>query len=188
MLTKIKAVCESCTLCPLGKRVPNVKGKTFNPRLLSNMVESKFVVMGQNPGYNECIKREPFVGQAGTNFDKEIAKYGLSRKDFYITNVLHCYTDKNRPPKKSELSACKTIVNMELDYLKPKLIITLGAFAFRYFFPKETYKTSLGKILKHNTYGNVFPIYHPSGMNLANPDRRKKFEEDIAKLAGIVND
>jgi len=186
MLSKLKTLCESCILCSLGQKTPLVKGKTFNPRLLSNMVESKFVIMGQNPGYNECIKREPFVGQAGSNFDKEIAKHGLSRKDFYITNVLHCYTDKNRPPKKNELSACKTIVNMELDYLKPKLIITLGAFAFRYFFPKEMYKTSLGKTLKHRIYGSIFPVYHPSGMNLANPDRRKKFEDDIAKLAEIM--
>ena len=78
------------------------------------------------------------------------------------------------------------ILVMDKDYLKPKLIITLGAFAFRYFFPKETYKASLGKTLKHKIYGSIFPVYHPSGMNLANPDRRKKFEDDIAKLAKIM--
>lgn len=117
---------------------------------------------------------------------------------FYITNVLHCYTEKNRSPKKSELSACKSIVDLELKYLQPKLIITLGSFAFKYFFPHATYKTSLGKVstktdLLLTNDGNfrsvnIFPIYHPSGMNLANPERRRKFEEDIAELAKLIKD
>jgi uracil-DNA glycosylase len=79
---------------------------------------------------------------------------------------------------------------MELVFLKPKLIVTLGKFAFSRFCPGARYSDSLGSIQKtkinQRTY-NIFPIYHPSGMNLSMEVRRKKFEKDIALLCKLIN-
>jgi DNA polymerase len=153
------------------------------------MIKSKYVVMGQNPGYNECMQDEPFVGQAGKTFNIEIDKHGLKREMFYITNIVHCHTDKNRAPLGSEILACRPLVQMELMHLKPRLIITLGKFAFKALCPGENYAASLGKIKKTMLAGterNVFPIYHPSGMNLSIQKRRDKFEQDIALLCKLI--
>jgi DNA polymerase len=155
------------------------------------MVKSRFVVIGQNPGYNECRQGEPFVGKAGENFDKELAKHGLLRDTFYITNILHCYTPKNRPPTTSELLLCRPIIEMEISYLKPRLIVTLGKFAFRIMCPGHNYSSSLGKLLVSSRIGGVnmvLPIYHPSGQNLAIKVRREKFEADVATLAKYVKE
>lgn len=184
MLEKLHSFCNQCNLCPLGAQV--VPGAP-RPQVFSNMVESRYVVVGQNPGKNECVAQTPFVGGAGKNFDKELAKHGLSREMFYITNVLHCYTPGNRAPTSAELNACRPLFQKELGYLKPKLIITLGKFAFQSLCGKsETYKDSLGKVTSSLDGLPVFPIYHPSGMNLANSERRAKFESDVAELALLI--
>lgn len=190
MLDQLKNLCDNCTLCRLGREEPEVKGKKIDPHVFSNMSPSRYAVYGQNPGFNECVKDEPFVGQAGETFNKEIAKHDVSRDQFYISNVLHCYTPGNRSPLKEELQSCWPLVQMELVFLKPKLIITLGKFAFSTFCPGINYSGSLGSIQKtvinKRTY-NIFPIYHPSGMNLSMEVRRRKFEVDVKLLCKLVN-
>jgi uracil-DNA glycosylase family 4 len=159
------------------------------------MVKSKYVVIGQNPGFNECMQDEPFVGPAGKTFNNEIEKHGLKREAFYITNLVHCHTEKNRAPNKAELAACQSIVKMELMHLEPQLVITLGKFAFEAMCPGETYSTSLGVFKKSKFIAtgvgtgkilDVFPIYHPSGMNLAIKERKDKFEQHISGLCKII--
>lgn len=195
MLAELKNLCKSCTLCPLGRSQHTANNKTFDPHVFSNMVKSKYVVIGQNPGFNECLEDEPFVGQAGMTFNREIGKHGLEREMFYITNIVHCHTDKNRAPYKSEVAACSQLVKMELMHLKPRLVITLGKFAFQALCPDETYSTSLGIVKKSKMIAsgvgtgkilNVFPVYHPSGMNLSMKKRKDKFESDIALLCRLI--
>lgn len=187
MLEELQQFCNQCNLCPLGAQV--VPGASRS-QVFSNMVESRYVVVGQNPGKTECKLDTPFVGAAGKNFDKELAKHGFSREMFYITNVLHCYTPGNRAPTPAELSACRPLFEKELLHLQPKLVITLGKFAFQALCGKASnYQDSLGKIITRpfaEVILKIFPIYHPSGMNLANPERRAKFEQDIAALAGLI--
>lgn len=190
MLPILKQLCDSCTLCRLGRDLHEVKKQKIDPHVFSNMKMSRYVVMGQNPGFNECIKDEPFVGQAGKTFDVEIGKHGLTRDQFYITNILHCHTPGNRQPLSEELQSCRPLVQMELMLLQPKLVITLGKFAFNALCPKETYGESLGTV-KKTTFGgrklNVFPIYHPSGMNLSQKSRKIKFEKDVALMCKLIN-
>jgi uracil-DNA glycosylase len=190
MLQTLKQLCDNCTLCYLGRDLQEVRNQKIDPHVFSNMNMSRYVVIGQNPGFNECLKDEPFVGDAGQTFDAEIAKHGLTRKQFYITNILHCYTPKNRQPLPEELVACRPMVQMELAILNPNLIITLGKFAFNALCPEENYRESLGNVKKAMFGGkklNIFPIYHPSGMNLSQKTRKLKFEKDIALMCKLIN-
>ena len=124
-------------MCPLGRSQHTANNKTFNPHVFSNMQESKYVVISQNPGFNECMQGTTFVGQSGKTFDEALKRHGLSRDMFYITNTVKCHTDKNRTPKNSEIKACTPILKMEMSYLQPNLVITLGRIAFNRFCPKE---------------------------------------------------
>lgn len=191
MLTHLKSLCKNCSLCPLGKTQPTVNGKTLDPHVFSNMLGSKYVVIGQNPGFNECVQDEPFVGQASQTFNTEVEKHGLKRDMFYITNILHCYTENNRAPSSAELAACRPLVQMELMHLKPRLVITLGKFAFQALCPGGDYAASLGTIVKSDFIPtkelSVFPIFHPSGMNLSVKERKDKFEKHIALMCKLIS-
>lgn len=189
MLPQLKELCKNCTLCRLGREKHEIRGEKLDPHVFSNMIESKFVIIAQNPGYHECKKELPLVGQAGQKLDKELAKHDIDRSLFYITNTVHCHTPNNRSPLPEEFKACRSIISMELNYLQPELVITLGKPAFQALCPDENYSQSLGMIKKSKAMGrtiNVFPIYHPSGMNLAVKVRKQKFEEDIEKLCKLI--
>lgn len=189
MLDKLRELCQSCNLCRLGKIKPDVKGTIIDPHVFSNMNPSKYVIVAQNPGFNECVQDTPLIGQSGKTLNDELSKYGMSTSDFYVTNIVHCYTEGNRKPLPEEVNACHNIVAMEMRILRPKLVVALGALAFSTLCPKEPYTASLGSI-KKVTFGgislNVMPIYHPSGMNLAVPARKAQFQKDIKTLCGLV--
>lgn len=184
-LKQLKKACLSCTQCYIGQ----VKTNQVDPHVFSNMTTSSFFILGQNPGKNECLAEEPFMGSAGKNFFDEVAKYGLQRSDFYITNAVKCFTQKNRKPFKEELAACRRFFYQELEILRPKLIITLGAFSFNALQPKVLYKDHLGtlqEIMLNEQRYLLFPVYHPSPMNLCVKERREQFEYDINTMADII--
>jgi hypothetical protein len=71
MLIPLASTCMGCSMCELGLKVATRGKLGLDPHLLSNMNPQRFMVVGQNPGWNELRKREPFVGDSGENFDFE---------------------------------------------------------------------------------------------------------------------
>ena len=73
MLSDLKSVCGNCGMCDLGwSKAEN----DLDPHVFSNFDRSiplpKIIVVGQNPGYNEVVKGEPFVGAVINSFDRSI--------------------------------------------------------------------------------------------------------------------
>lgn len=192
MINALQFFCMNCRLCSIGCKLFGYDGEEHDPHVFSNMkYKSKFVVVGQNPGRDECKFGTPFIGAAGKNFDEEIEKNGLNRNDFYISNVVKCATrtsdgSGNRKPSNKEKETCSSIfLATELKILKPKLIITLGEPSFSFFCQNHVYRDRLGKITKSN-YGNIYAVYHPSPLNINDPSRRKIFNKQIKLLAKLI--
>lgn len=189
MMGGLQNFCMCCRMCSLGCSLVD---NEYDPHVFSNMKhESKFMVVGQNPGMNECKKGTPFIGAPGQNFDEELNKNGVDRSEFYITNIVKCFSRKqdgknNRKPtyKEKELCSSMFLVN-EIRILKPKLIITLGESSFSFLCPNCVYGESIGK-LSDSEYGKVFAIYHPSPMNINDPDRREIFDRHIELLCKLI--
>lgn len=186
MLRQLSQTCAACTMCELGAK-DAVRGTTIrDPHVLSNMNPKRFMVVGQNPGWTELEKCEPFVGAAGKNFDEELAKNGLSRQDFYICNTVRCFTQGNEKPTEHHIETCKPFLSMEISLIKPLLIVALGAVAFERLCPGVKFSDSLKKIVKNAAGQPVFAVYHPSPMNVNDPERRAAFNEQMAVLCGVV--
>jgi DNA polymerase len=187
MIYQIQRVVQTCSICELGRKPCEEHDSVFDPHVFSSIVPKKWMIVGQNPGYNECLKGIPFIGEAGQFFDKQLEKNGLKREDFYITNAVHCHTLHNDVPTQAHIQACSNILGLEIGILQPKLIITLGAVAFEAFCPALRMTPNLGQICfskKHNC--KVFPIYHPSPRNMTDLTRRKKFEKDFTLLCKLI--
>ena len=175
-------------MCELG-RANACKGDTCrDPHVLSNMnAASRFVVVGQGPGWEELKVGMPFVGQSGSNFDAELIKNGANRLQFYITNTIKCFVQGNAKPTATQVKRCKPFLEMELTIIKPKLVVTLGASAFGVLCPNINYQYSLGKISISEEFDiKVFAVLHPSPLNLADKSRRMEFGRQIAILAKLV--
>ena len=187
MLGKLEAVVRSCSLCNLGKQLCVEKNTEFDPHVFSTMNYSKWVVIGQNPGFNECLQGRPFIGDAGLFWDRCLKRFGVSREDFYISNIVKCHSIGNIIPTTDQCMSCAPFLHMELVILKPILVITLGAVAFKYLCPKQPYKTTLGTITSSSEFQvKVFPIYHPSPRNMSDPKRKEKFIKDVKLLCRLM--
>jgi len=186
MLRPLRDTCMACTMCELGRKDAEKGNILRDPHVLSNMSPSRYVVIGQNPGWDELEACEPFVGQAGRNFDKEIKKHGRSRSDFYITNMVKCWTKGNAKPSVDHCLACSPFLDIEIRILKPKIIITLGSVSFGMLCPGVKYNGALG-VLTESRFGMVYAVYHPSPMNINDRGRRVMFEEQIYKLCRLMD-
>jgi uracil-DNA glycosylase family 4 len=98
----------------------------FGPTLPSGYEDAEIMVIGRNPGSDELVGGEPFIGRAGKRLDKFLEEVGLTRRDCWITNVNKCYSENNRPPTVGEIHACSAYLKAEIEILKPKFIITFG--------------------------------------------------------------
>lgn len=188
MLEPMYRTCMACSMCSLGRRLVDRDGLGVmrDPHVFSNQNPTRFLVFGQNPGFNEVIKGEPFVGDSGNNFDVHLVANGLSRLDFYISNVVKCLTDKNARPEQKHIERCRPFVDMEVNLLRPLLIVALGGVAFEQFCPGKVFADGLGTITMSRYEVPVFAVYHPSPLNLEDAGRRVEFAKQMRLMCGLV--
>jgi DNA polymerase len=132
---------------------------------------AKVVLIGEAGGAEEEKAKRPFVGRAGKFLNSELAKFGLRREQFYITNVV-----KERcvgKPKADLIKKYLPILIMELKNIKPKIIVLLGKTA------SESVPRNLAKI--------YLEIPHPSAA-MRFPKQKEKFEKGIALLKDLIKD
>jgi DNA polymerase len=92
--------------------------------------------VGEQPGDQEDLQGRPFVGPAGQLFDRALEEAGIDRKKTYITNAVKHFKFNQRgkrrihqSPTAGEIKHYKWWLDRELGFVKPKLIVTLGASA-----------------------------------------------------------
>ncbi|HYR22974.1 MAG TPA: uracil-DNA glycosylase [Chthoniobacterales bacterium] len=118
-----------CTKCPnlASSRTQTVFG-VGNP-------DAEIMFVGEAPGADEDAQGEPFVGRAGQLLTKIIKAMGFAREEVYIANILKCRPDTpgskfgNRPPTPKEMQTCRPYLMEQIDIIKPKVLVALGAVA-----------------------------------------------------------
>lgn|GEM_PF-1925850 len=115
----------NCTLCPLhaGATTRCIWG-TGNPH-------AQIMIVGEAPGAEEDREGAPFVGAAGQVLNRALQAAGLRREDVWVTNVVRCRPEGNREPTVRETKACLGYLVEEIQQVKPKVIMALGATALR---------------------------------------------------------
>jgi DNA polymerase len=180
----LKKIIATCHKCPLGfTRLTPVFGEG-NPN-------AKLMFVGEAPGFQEDHQGIPFCGRSGKLLTKIINESGLLRTDVFISNIVKCHPMKDpsnpqkhsndRPPTSKELSTCKQYLDMQIDLIKPKVIVTLGASSSKTLLAT---KESIGN-LRGNLYTykaiKLIPTYHPAAL-LRNMNLKKFVDEDMKKI------
>ena len=187
MLQHLSTTCTACSMCELGLKPAIKNDESRDPHVLSNLNPTRFMLVGQNPGWDELRVREPFVGAAGANFDREIIKYGITREDFYICNTVRCFTSGNSKPSDKNIIRCSPFLQIEINLIKPKLVVALGAVAFSALCPGISFSDNLKKIVVSPVYDiPVFAIYHPSPLNFRDKSRLDIFQDQVRVLCALV--
>ncbi len=159
-----KNKCAECQKCPLHK--------TRTKMVFSDGIpNTKLMLIGEAPGYYEDQQGKPFVGRSGQLLDKIFESVGLTReKDIYICNTIKCRPPDNRNPLPEEKLACREYLDVQLETLKPKIILLCGAVAVQSMLPDITSGITKirGQWFNGPNGAKMMPIFHPSYL-LRNP-------------------
>ena len=146
---------------------------------------TELMFIGEAPGADEDEQGEPFVGRAGQLLTKIIEAMGLKREEVYIANVLKCRPPQNRPPLPDETANCLPYLQKQIEMIRPKVIVALGATALRTLLDIQIGITKMRG--NWYTYRDIpiMPTFHPAYL-LRNPPAKKEVWEDmkavVAKL------
>lgn len=171
----------SCTLCTRHASAPLVCVMGQGP------VPCDVMIVGEAPTIHRTDLTKPFSGNAGRLLDRILMDNGVSRDTLYITNVVHCAAPENESPSQAEIKACKEHLLKEIEEVKPKFIILLGAVAL---------KGVLGKGASGimDLHGNpiekdgitYLPAFHPAAA-LRDPKKEAPLRADLKKFFEIIN-
>ena len=148
---------------------------------------ARLVVLGEAPGAQEDESGLPFVGRSGQLLDLLLAEVGGDRAGTAVLNTLKCRPPGNRPPRPAESANCRPWTEQQLALAAPRLVVTLGLSATRWFLPKVALGAVRGQV--HEVAGlQVLPTYHPSAALRGGPqgEPRRLLREDLALAVRLV--
>jgi len=183
----LKNKVSHCMNCPLYR--------TKNHYVFgAGSVNASIMFIGEAPGANEDRIGKPFVGRAGKILDELLKSIDISREEVYIANILKCRPPQNRNPSSEEIAACVDYLNIQIDVIKPNILVPLGSFASKYIlkkydFPFQSISEVHGKIFQKNTiFGiiHIIPMFHPA-VATYNPQKKTVLLKDIKKLSDMLS-
>ncbi len=171
-------------------RCPHLASSRKNVVFGVGSIDAQLMFVGEAPGADEDEQGEPFVGKAGQLLTKIIQATGLSRTDVYIANILKCRPDTpgqsagNRKPTPEEMQTCIPYLHEQIDLIRPKVIVALGATAVEGLLGKTA---GITKLRGHwQTYRGtpLMPTYHPAYLlrNQAMSEKRRVWEDMLAVM------
>jgi len=180
-------------------KCPNLASSRKNVVFGVGSIEAQLMFVGEAPGADEDAQGEPFVGKAGQLLTKIIQTMSLQRGDVYIANILKCRPDTpgqsagNRKPTPEEMQTCIPYLHEQIDLIRPKVLVALGATAVEGLLGKTMGITRLRG--NWQTYRGIplMPTYHPAYLlrNQALSEKRRVWEDMLQvmeKLAMPISD
>ena len=158
-------------------------------------------LVGEMPGDREDRAGRVFVGPAGRELDNGLEAAGITRSDVYITNVVKHFKFEERGkrrihqrPTKGEVDACLPWLRAELDVVRPRALVLLGATAGKALLGSSfRLADARGKPIDSDLAPFVTATIHPSAILRAPDDearhaQREAFAEDLRAVAAYIAD
>ena len=193
-LDQLAEAAQACEGCPLhGPATQTVFGQ--------GPPDADVVLVGEQPGDKEDLAGEPFVGPAGQKLNEALEAAGIDRGRVYVTNAVKHFKFEPRgkfrlhkSPTAREVSACMPWLEAELDLIKPRAIVALGATAGKALFGSSFRITQQrGEPQSTRFAPNALATYHPSAILRTaqrDPDAGAQIEaylkEDLASIAKFL--
>ncbi|HET9282405.1 MAG TPA: uracil-DNA glycosylase [Candidatus Angelobacter sp.] len=141
-------------------------------------VNADLMFIGEGPGADEDAQGEPFVGRAGQLLNNMISAMGIKREDVYIANVVKCRPPGNRTPEKDECDTCSPFLMRQIDVIRPKVIVALGAVAAKNLLAVNDSMANLRGCWYEFKNSKLLVTYHPAYL-LRDPRQKKEAWKDL---------
>ena len=168
---------RGCTRCDLYKHATQT---VFG----EGPADAHMMLVGEQPGDQEDLAGRPFVGPAGKVLDAALEAAGIERSGVYITNAVKHF--KNEPrgkrrlhkkPDTSEIDICRFWLDNEIEIVRPRIVVALGATAARGLMRKSlTINANRGRLITLPSGLPGLITVHPSYLLRIEEERDKRRE------------
>ena len=147
--------------------------------------------VGEQPGDKEDLTGKPFVGPAGALLDKAMVAAGIDRDEAYVTNAVKHFNWEPRgkrrihkKPNAMHIAACRPWLDAEIEAIKPRVIVCLGATAAQALLGRSFKVTQRrGELIASDLAPYVMATVHPSSILRAVDE-----ESRHAEMARFIDD
>jgi uracil-DNA glycosylase len=179
-LRSLKEAAKDCRGCDLYR---NSTQTVFG----EGRASSTILFVGEQPGDQEDLAGHPFVGPAGHLLDACMEEAGIDRKTAYVTNAVKHFKWEPRgkrrihkKPSMREVAACRSWLTAEIEAVKPRLIVCLGATAAQSLLgPAFRVTKDRGRIIEVAGYPPVLATVHPSSILRAESHEDRESERRL---------
>jgi DNA polymerase len=103
---------------------------------------------------------------------------GLARRDVYIANVVKCRPPQNRTPERDECDTCSPFLMRQIEVIRPKVIVALGAVAAKNLLALNDSMANLRGRWYDFKGSRLLVTYHPAYL-LRDPRQKKEAWKDL---------
>src|SRR5262245_3948088 len=186
-IAELRDAVNACRRCPLYRNATQgVPGEGPSPAPL--------MLVGEQPGDAEDLAGHPFVGPAGKMLDHALSEAGIDRKVVFVSNAVKHFKFEPRgkrrihsKPNTGEIEACRWWLSEEIKFVRPKLIVALGATAARSVLGHAVTISSMrGVPTRVDPNWHAWVTIHPSYLLRIqdDADMRKEYDRFIDDLQG----
>src|SRR5438067_882095 len=187
-LTELRAEAAECRACPLWKTgTQTVFGE--------GAARASVMLVGEQPGDQEDKAGRPFVGPAGRVLDEALEAAGIDRGSAYVTNAVKHFKWEARgkrrihaKPSWSEVAACRPWLDAELEAVRPRVLVCLGATAAQALLGRDfRVSRQRGVPVESELAEHVLATVHPSSILRGDPEtREREYEAFVADLRAVA--
>jgi uracil-DNA glycosylase family protein len=162
-LESLRLEAAACTDCPLYANATQTVFGEGAPR-------ARIMFVGEQPGDVEDREGHPFVGPAGRLLDRALGEAGIPRQRTYVTNAVKHFKWEPRgkrrlhkTPAQREVEACHQWLERELEVVRPRLVVALGATAAKSLLgPAFRITQERGRLQRREGLPDILATFHPS--------------------------
>ncbi|HEV2619808.1 MAG TPA: UdgX family uracil-DNA binding protein, partial [Acidobacteriaceae bacterium] len=189
---------QRCRGCDLYRNSTQAVFGEVETRTAAIKPAVRIMIIGEQPGDHEDKEGRPFVGPAGKLLDKCLEEAKIDRSKVYLTNAVKHFKWEPRgklrihkKPSMQEIHACRPWLDAELETVRPKLIVCLGAVAAQSLLgPSFKITQSHGKLQQAEGFPPIIATLHPSAILRARTDedrhsQMKTFVDDLREIARL---
>ncbi len=170
---------SSCHLCDLSQsRTQSMSGY--------GNTNADLMFIDFSVSTSENSQNSYYVGRSGESLKNMIQNVlKLDINDVYFTHAVKCKTLNSNIPSTSESNSCKSYLFSQIEFIKPKVIVTLGCDAYYKFTNEsENFENVRGHVIDFKKY-RLIPIYHPEFL-LKNLELKKTTFNDLKTIKSCL--
>lgn len=178
-LTQLTHNISTCHLCDLNKSRKQSMAGIGNTK-------AKVMFIDFSVSATEDSTNSYFCGRSGDTLQKMIENVlKLRLQDVYFTHAIKCKPLNGNIPSESEWDSCKHYLFSQIDFINPKIIVTLGEEAYAHLTgEKDNFNNVRGHVINFKNH-KLIPMMHPQYL-LRNPDSKKTAMSDLITIKSFL--